>query len=46
VYALNRRSAEAATVRAYATELLGGQGQHRAVIVLGDLNDEPQAATT
>ncbi len=46
VYALNRRSAEAATVRAYATELLGGQGQNRAVIVLGDLNDEPQAATT
>ena len=46
VYALNRRAAEAATIRAYATNLLAGDGQHRAVIVAGDLNDEPQAATT
>jgi len=46
VYALNRRSAEAAAVRAYATNLLAGDGQHRAVIVAGDLNDEPEAATT
>jgi endonuclease/exonuclease/phosphatase family metal-dependent hydrolase len=29
-----------------ATKLLGGQGQQRAVIVLGDLNDGPEAATT
>jgi endonuclease/exonuclease/phosphatase family metal-dependent hydrolase len=46
VYALNRRAAEAATVRDAATTLLGGKGKERAVIVLGDLNDEPQAATT
>jgi len=45
-YALNRRAAEAATVRAAATALLGGQGQQRAVVVLGDLNDEPAAGTT
>ncbi|MGH3915737.1 MAG: endonuclease/exonuclease/phosphatase family protein [Pseudonocardiaceae bacterium] len=46
VYALNRRAAEAAAIRAYATNLLAGDGQHRAVIVAGDLNDEPEAATT
>lgn len=46
VYALHRRAAEAAAVRAYATALLAGQGQQRALIVAGDLNDEPQAATT
>ncbi len=46
VYALNRRAAEAATIRAYTTNLLAGDGQHRALIVAGDLNDEPQAATT
>lgn len=46
VYALNRRAAEAAAVRAYATTLLAGDGQHRAVVVAGDLNDEPEAATT
>lgn len=45
-YALFRRAAEAATVRATATELLDGHGQERAVVVLGDLNDEPEAATT
>jgi predicted extracellular nuclease len=44
-YALYRRSAEATTVRAAATELLTGQPQ-RAVVVLGDLNDEVEAATT
>jgi len=45
-YALYRRAAEAATVRAYADELLEGQGRERAVVVLGDLNDVPSAATT
>ena len=30
----------------FANELLDGQGRERAVIVLGDLNDEPTAATT
>ncbi|MGQ0575013.1 MAG: endonuclease/exonuclease/phosphatase family protein [Pseudonocardia sp.] len=46
VYALARRAAEAATVRAEATRLLGDLGRERAVIVLGDLNDVPDAATT
>jgi endonuclease/exonuclease/phosphatase family metal-dependent hydrolase len=45
-YALYRRAAEAATVRAYANALIDGQGRERNVIVLGDLNDEPLAATT
>lgn len=45
-YALFRRAAEATTVRVRATSLLGGLGQQRAVIVLGDLNDEPEAQTT
>jgi predicted extracellular nuclease len=45
-YALNRRAAEAVTVRATATDLLDGHGRDRAVLVLGDLNDEPAAATT
>ena len=45
-YALQRRGAEAATVRAAADRLLGGAGTERPVVVLGDLNDEPQAATT
>ncbi|MGB8504077.1 endonuclease/exonuclease/phosphatase family protein [Mycobacterium sp.] len=44
-YALYRRSAEATTVRAAATDLLTGHPQ-RAVVVLGDLNDEVEAATT
>jgi endonuclease/exonuclease/phosphatase family metal-dependent hydrolase len=45
-YALYRRAAEAVTLRALANELLDGKGRERAVIVLGDLNDEPTAATT
>lgn len=45
-YALYRRAAEAVTVRATASELLAGQGQQRAVVVLGDMNDVPEAATT
>jgi endonuclease/exonuclease/phosphatase family metal-dependent hydrolase len=45
-YALYLRAAEAVTLRAFADELLDGQGRERAVIVLGDLNDEPAAATT
>ncbi|MBA2554630.1 MAG: endonuclease/exonuclease/phosphatase family protein [Geodermatophilaceae bacterium] len=46
VFALNRRAAEAATVRDRATALLDDQGQQRALVVLGDLNDEAAAATT
>jgi endonuclease/exonuclease/phosphatase family metal-dependent hydrolase len=45
-YALGRRAAEAVTVRAYADRLIDGRGDDRAVIVLGDLNDVPLAATT
>jgi len=45
-YALYRRASEAVTLRAYANGLLEGEGRERAVIVLGDLNDEPSAATT
>ncbi len=40
-YALYRRAGEAVTVRAHADTLLPGS-----VVVLGDLNDEVQAATT
>ena len=43
VYALHRRAAEAAGVRAYATSLLAEGAD---LVVGGDLNDEPQAATT
>jgi endonuclease/exonuclease/phosphatase family metal-dependent hydrolase len=46
LYALNQRAAEAATVRAWATDQLQDQGQQRRVLVCGDLNDTPQAATT
>jgi endonuclease/exonuclease/phosphatase family metal-dependent hydrolase len=45
-YALALRTAEAITLRHHASALLDGRGQERAVIVLGDLNDEPLAATT
>ncbi|EPH43008.1 endonuclease/exonuclease/phosphatase family protein [Streptomyces aurantiacus] len=45
-YALYRRTAEAATLRALADQLLDGEGRSRDVAVLGDLNDEAAAATT
>jgi endonuclease/exonuclease/phosphatase family metal-dependent hydrolase len=48
-YALFRRAAEAAMVRGLATQLLSADGQDgrtNPVVVLGDLNDEPAAATT
>jgi endonuclease/exonuclease/phosphatase family metal-dependent hydrolase len=44
-YALYRRAAEAATIRDLATQELA-IGADQRVIVLGDLNDEPLAATT
>lgn len=46
LYALGQRAAEAATIRAWATGQLQGQGQQRHVLVCGDLNDTAQAATT
>ncbi|WP_405737995.1 endonuclease/exonuclease/phosphatase family protein [Streptomyces sp. NBC_00028] len=45
-YALYRRAAEATALRALADVLLAGDGRQRDVVVLGDLNDEVQAATT
>jgi endonuclease/exonuclease/phosphatase family metal-dependent hydrolase len=45
-FALNRRAAEAVTVRAAATRLLAAAGSRDGVVVLGDLNDGPEAATT
>jgi hypothetical protein len=45
-YALYRRAAEAVTLRAFANELLDSHGRERALVVLGDLNDEPAAAAT
>jgi len=44
-YALYRRTAEATTVRATVDTLLHDQPT-RPLILVGDLNDEPQAATT
>jgi endonuclease/exonuclease/phosphatase family metal-dependent hydrolase len=45
-YALYRRAAEAATLRAWVTAALGGMGETRPLILTGDLNDTEQAATT
>lgn len=48
-HALYRRTAEAVLVRGLADQLLvagGMDGRQNAVVVLGDLNDEPDAATT
>jgi endonuclease/exonuclease/phosphatase family metal-dependent hydrolase len=44
-YALYRRTAEATALRALADDLLAGDGRARDVAILGDLNDEVQAAT-
>jgi endonuclease/exonuclease/phosphatase family metal-dependent hydrolase len=46
VYALNRRAAEAAAVRDWATAALAGDWQDRPLLVCGDLNDTMDAATT
>jgi endonuclease/exonuclease/phosphatase family metal-dependent hydrolase len=46
VYALDRRAAEAATLRVWATAALAGAGEDRPLILTGDLNDTEQAATT
>jgi hypothetical protein len=46
LYGLHQRAAEAVTIRAWATDQLQGHGQERHVVVCGDLNDTPQAATT
>src|SRR4051812_25863088 len=46
VYALNRRAAEAAAVRDWATASLAGDWAGRPLLVCGDLNDTLDAATT
>jgi endonuclease/exonuclease/phosphatase family metal-dependent hydrolase len=46
VYALDRRAAEAAAVRDWATTAFAGDWAARPVVVCGDLNDTPEAATT
>ncbi len=45
-YALYRRAAEAVTVRAYCNRYLDGRGTSRLLALMGDMNDEPQAATS
>jgi endonuclease/exonuclease/phosphatase family metal-dependent hydrolase len=52
-YAIFRRAGEAMTIRARLDQLLAeptdpaaGSGRDRAVVFCGDLNDEPEAATT
>jgi endonuclease/exonuclease/phosphatase family metal-dependent hydrolase len=45
-YALDRRAAEAATVRVAVTRALANDGQNRALVLTGDMNDTVQAATT
>ncbi|MGH3383345.1 MAG: endonuclease/exonuclease/phosphatase family protein [Nocardioidaceae bacterium] len=45
-YALYRRAAESTTVRGFADTLLDGEGRQRRLMLVGDLNDEPRAATT
>lgn len=46
VYALDRRAAEAATLRAWATAALEAGDAGGRVVVCGDLNDTSEAATT
>jgi endonuclease/exonuclease/phosphatase family metal-dependent hydrolase len=46
VYALDRRAAEAAAVRDWATTSLAGDWADKALLVCGDLNDTMEAATT
>jgi endonuclease/exonuclease/phosphatase family metal-dependent hydrolase len=45
-YALFRRAAEAATLRTWVTSALANEGEQRPLVLGGDLNDTPQAATT
>lgn len=45
-YALYRRTGEALALRDRANALLAGAGRERALVLCGDLNDGPDAATT
>ena len=46
LYALDQRATEAVTARFWATTALADNGTRRNVLLLGDLNDPPEAATT
>jgi hypothetical protein len=46
LYALAQRAAEAVTARFWGTAALAGHGSERNVLICGDLNDTPEAATT
>jgi endonuclease/exonuclease/phosphatase family metal-dependent hydrolase len=45
-YALYRRTGEATTLRDHLNEMLRGAGEKEAVVLAGDMNDDPTAATT
>lgn len=45
-YALYRRAAEAVTVRTDLNDLIDGDGATQPTVLLGDMNDAPEAATT
>lgn len=45
-YALYRRAAEATMARTFCNAELDGEGERRALVLLGDMNDEPDAATS
>jgi hypothetical protein len=45
-YALYRRASEATTLRTHLDGVLAGRGREKAVVLLGDMNDEVNAATT
>jgi endonuclease/exonuclease/phosphatase family metal-dependent hydrolase len=45
-YALYRRTSEAVTVRSHVTDRLAGAGRGYPFVLAGDMNDEPDAATT
>ncbi len=45
-YALFRRTSEAATLRHHITDRLDDRGREYPFVLAGDLNDEPDAATT
>ena len=45
-FALDRRSSEATTLRVHVDGRLAGGGRDQPVILLGDMNDEVNAATT
>lgn len=45
-YALYRRASEAATLRSFITDAMGERGESEPFVLVGDMNDEVEAATT